>query len=476
MESATKDLRIGQSLCELERLRGALKQWQEDRKLADKHKDGSYRGQYQTQVGVVVDEVGRAISTMTTAITQLAKDASTQTLSAVYQKCARIDRQVIWLWRAWDYFREKFDQRDLPGIGPALRAADEVLWSCFKPFFVGTGQNRPPAPLPYVEFTYSPMAVRPDQISHVEKDEEMEEGPLKPFFTRLPVPLLQLPPTAVSTPWAHVLIGHETGHFIQEFVPAKRDYRNIFREQVQAAAEQIQPGQGPVWGKWAAEIFADMHSVITMGPWAVWVMGQFELARPGKITTRATNYPSALTRIYLLAQFASRAGVGDPDVLLQDLGIDLNTAADTGDAHTDLKIAAKVALLINEPLPDDNRSLCEVIGLSLSDYQSEKGLRQAGAVEQWAKALTGEAPKQNDEDLRSARMVAAGAAQAWTMIAAMSSDSARKKATATLRAQAFPHMIACAEAGTRGASAPAAEAGPSLGDILQNMTDEELFR
>jgi hypothetical protein len=58
----------------------------------------------------------------------------------------------------------------------------------------------------------------------------------------------------------------------------------------------------------------------------------------------------------------------------------------------------------------------------------------------------------------------------------MSSDSARKKATATLRAQAFPHMIACAEAGTRGASAPAAEAGPSLGDILQNMTDEELFR
>src|ERR1019366_8785824 len=237
MNTTAKDLRINQSLCELTRLRAALKKWREDRKAADRHESGEYRGQYQTQIGVIADEVGAAAGVIEDGLAQLTKGSGDRTVAAVYQECARTDRKIIWLWRAWDFFREKFDQRDLPVIGPAVRAADEVLWSCYKPFYKGMGMPLPPAPLPYVEFTYTPVAVKPDQVSHVEKEEEIDEGPLQKFFARLPLPLLQLPPTAVSTPWAHVLIGHEAGHFIQGSIPANEDFRKVFREQVGVAAE-----------------------------------------------------------------------------------------------------------------------------------------------------------------------------------------------------------------------------------------------
>jgi hypothetical protein len=35
----------------------------------------------------------------------------------------------------WDYFREKLDQRDDANLKPTLEAADEVLWSCYHPYF-----------------------------------------------------------------------------------------------------------------------------------------------------------------------------------------------------------------------------------------------------------------------------------------------------------------------------------------------------
>jgi hypothetical protein len=478
MDSTSKDLRINQSLCELARLREALKNWQEDRKDADKHENGEYRGQYQTQIGVIAGEVGTAAGVIEDGLNQLTRDSKNLALAAVYQQCARADRKIIWLWRAWDFFREKFDQRDLPVIGPAVRAADEVLWSCFKPFYKGMGTPLPPTPLPYVEFTYTPVAVKPDQVSHVEKEEEIDEGPLKNFFAKLPLPLLQLPPTAVSAPWAHVLIGHEAGHFIQESIPANEDFRKVFRGQVEAAAERVKKGTGTVWSKWAAEIFADMYSVITMGPWAVWVIGQFELARPGKITTRAANYPSALTRIYLLAQFASKAGLGDADAHLTTLGIDAKASAETDEARTDLQIADEVASLINETLPGDGRMLRDVIGFKSSDYDPGDGLTEAGPVQQWADALSGKKKKQDEQDIRAARMVAAGSAQAWKLIGEMSAGKDRDAAIAVLRTQTFPHMIACAEGGTREApAAKAAVAGqPSLSQIIQQMSDDELFQ
>jgi hypothetical protein len=86
-------------------------------------------------------------------------------MGELYAECARTEEESLWLWRVWDYFREKFDQRVDERYSEALLAADEVVWSCYRPFFrtlIG-GRVPEPAPLPYIEADFAPSALRSDQ-------------------------------------------------------------------------------------------------------------------------------------------------------------------------------------------------------------------------------------------------------------------------------------------------------------------------
>jgi hypothetical protein len=476
MDDMPKIFRVRQSSLELARLSGEVAQWQKHRTDEDCDPAGKFRGQYQTQVARIVDEVNRAAAAIDGLIRATADTpGATMSLAAVYQECARHDRRIIWLRRAFDFFREKFDQRDNPGLKSCVRAADEVLWSCYKPFFQATGKSLPPAPLPYIENTYSPAAVREDDSSHLEKSSEIEEGPLKPFFVSLPIPLLQLSPTSVTAPWAHVLIGHEAGHFIQDHAMPDGEYRRVFRERVQEIARNTGgEDYAKAWGRWAPEIFADLYSVLTMGRAAVWTIAQFELARPGKITTRASSYPSALTRTRLLAGFASQAGLPAGDTVEQELGIDPASAADSAEARKDLEIAYAVAALIREPLPGASVGWYQLISPDPAAWKPGSGFDEPGEVLQWAEALTGQRQKQDSKTLTGARRVAAGTAQAWSELVRSDDTTERQLRIQSVESKAFNRMIACSEPGTRAAGAPGVP-DDRLSQALLNMNDEELF-
>ena len=112
------------------------------RRRVDKDVFGNdYRGQFDTQLNAVTSEVDAAIAAVQKS---LGLDLATLTPAQVYATLARIDRQIVWIRRAWDFFRAKFDQRDSESLARALAAADEVLWSCYKPFFQRAGVARPP--------------------------------------------------------------------------------------------------------------------------------------------------------------------------------------------------------------------------------------------------------------------------------------------------------------------------------------------
>jgi hypothetical protein len=472
---AAGDLRIFQTSCELQRLTEAVDLWEKARNAADTHAGGKYRGQYQTQVALIVKEVRGGAAAISGAVNQLRTDGATWPAGRIYQECARHDRRIIWLRRAWEYFRDKFDQRDDPALKNAVRAADEVLWSCYKPFYDGLGIDRPAPPLPYIENTYSPTALRPSDSGHLEKQAEIEEGPLQEFFTRLPVPLLQLPPICVTAPWILVLIGHETGHFIQDSVPSAVSFRTVFREQLQAIAKSTGGADAEaVWGRWAAEIFADLYSVAAMGLWAVWVMAQFELARPGKLTTRGKDYPSPLVRIWLLAQFASQAGLSGADSIVASLGVDAKQeAASSKELLTDLEVAAKVAPLILNSLPETGSTLPALLGLNEKDNRAAIGFDEPGEVVQWSEALRGLRQKADSNNVKAARLIAAAAARAWSEIIA-TQPAARDSAIRSLRSEAFPRMIRNAEGGTRGATV-VSFTPTALADALFGMKDDDLF-
>src|SRR5689334_13980969 len=53
-------------------------------------------------------------------------------LEDVYDACRDFDEAIIWLQRLWGYLKEKFGQRQDNGeVSQVLKAADEVVWSCF---------------------------------------------------------------------------------------------------------------------------------------------------------------------------------------------------------------------------------------------------------------------------------------------------------------------------------------------------------
>ena len=79
---------------------------------------------------------------------------------SVYDRCRLNERRALFLRRYWQYFATKWDQRDDIQLGPALRAAEEIVWSCWAAELDAAGAAAPePAPLPYVEPWYTPRAI-----------------------------------------------------------------------------------------------------------------------------------------------------------------------------------------------------------------------------------------------------------------------------------------------------------------------------
>jgi hypothetical protein len=117
---------------------------------------------YDSQLEGLSTEVLGAAGILRCHLTNLAFNLS---MGELYAECARTEEESLWLWRVWDYFREKFDQRVDERYSEALLAADEVVWSCYRPFFrtlIG-GRVPEPAPLPYIEADFAPSALRSDQ-------------------------------------------------------------------------------------------------------------------------------------------------------------------------------------------------------------------------------------------------------------------------------------------------------------------------
>src|SRR4051812_22444722 len=125
MSTAVNRARRHQTRAELQRLRKDLEHWLDHRKEPDVF-DNAYLGQHDSQLAAVDAEVTAAIDAVAAT---LDFDVATLASGQVYAKLARADQQIIWIRRAWDFFRMKFDQRDSPSLNRALAAADEVLWS-----------------------------------------------------------------------------------------------------------------------------------------------------------------------------------------------------------------------------------------------------------------------------------------------------------------------------------------------------------
>ena len=218
-------------------------------------------------------------------------------------------RAIVWLRRVWFFFRDKYDQRNHPRAGELLRAADEVVWSCYNQVFesaelLGAALKQGPPPLPFVEARYSPAAY-PPQFIPGDLQAEIDKYFKAQFLAQMPVPVVRLTPACVESPWWLIFVGHEVGHQIQHTVlPEKglvKGYSDLIETTVQKQSSSDDIAK--LWAGWSEEVFADIFSVLVMGPQALRGILELELAGRDALTDfREPTYPPAAVRLALLAE------------------------------------------------------------------------------------------------------------------------------------------------------------------------------
>lgn len=454
-----KQARKDQLQDELGSLRTEFAAWLQGRKDSDSRK------QYMTQLNALEDLISGTLRAL-----QPDLDACEPSLEMgeFYEECRLLDQRIVWLRRIWQFFKEKFDQRDDERLGPMLQAADEVVWSCYRPLFessklLGRAIESGPAPLPFIEPLYSPEAFPIELVPGDLKDSLIGKDFLRIYLNKLPLPVVRLPPTSILAPWMLVLIGHETGHHLQHDLGLV----GWFREQV----ERVVRGQGGTadevarWKSWSQEIFADIFSVLVMGPWAVLAMAELELSTTVVMLTPRTRYPAPAVRLQLLAETAACLGM-DGSAMLQFYGIDLRALLESSsEASRDCAFLRPIISLALGPLPlpDFPLNLAQLLAFRKEEFA------ERGAVQRWSAALLDQNEGHSEQTLRAPRLLASATLQAWSHLAILPDEQNRTYLRKKLTKQAVDailrnHELAPREAGPAGM---ATDIGVGLAELLR---------
>lgn len=463
-------LRVEQTLWQLGDLEARLDGWVLRRRAADVDLDGHYAGRQRSQLAAIEGLVRGGLASLAQQLETLAEPDS----DAVFAESWRSTLALVWLERVWQFFRLKLDQRD-GTLAPLLRAADEVVWSCwrsakpnrFEQRLHALGRNLSPPPLAYIEPWFSPAALPGTaQLGGELRPDTLLPASVEPLVRALPVPLLRLPPWCVGAPWWLVFVAHEVGHHWQHTLGLVAAFRG--RVEVEAGAAGAGADDVERWGRWSEEVFADLSSVLLLGPWALWALVEVVREPAANMARRKPTYPPALARLSLLAGALDQLGC-DPQPGLR--GVDL--AAPPGAPASlaiDLAVAARIGALCQAELPEPLGRFDQ-----LCDFDAAL-FKKNGEIEDWRRELLGGGELDPPRHVETARRVVAGSLAAWATIAASEKEGvALRQAAERLAERTLTALAACAPAGDRAGEAAldTADAGRDLASALLKLCAEE---
>jgi hypothetical protein len=448
-------IRVEESRHEVDRLRGDVARWLRDRT------DHDTLRQYKTQLNAVDDVLGRVLTRVRDDVASI---PTTDPVGSVYERCRADDRRTVLVRRFWTFFRDKFDQRDVPELAPVLAAADEVVWSCYAESFAALGAQPPSAPLPYVEPQLTPRALArstpPPELASDARDELLRDT-----LKLLPLPVIGIPSICEARPWWLVLLAHETGHQVQADV-ADGGLRGAFADLLERAASAA-PGSSQTWRDWSREIFADAVSVLAVGGAAPRAMAELETSDDAGLLRPLSAYPPPIVRQALMEGLA--AGMAAPIARGDDAARAAAAKQQAEAVASEARAVVEAAVLA----PDDERlraaALAQlgvvpavVAALAVERLAGVATLPtlcgwQAGnaaRIGTWSTDFRGPGEPFPEATLASARLAIGGAYEAWLDIAELPDDP-RAKALTTLKTRVLAVVPRCREPSVRAAPAAA---------------------
>jgi hypothetical protein len=466
-------VRLEETRRQYEGLRATIGEWIGERRRKDRF------GQYSTQLQALEKILLAALERLESRLDDVSPAGSS---GVVYTACRKAEIFLLWILRLWTYFRDKFDQRDDSRLGRVLAAADEVVWSCYAGAFRNAEDarvevERGAAPLPYVTPHYSPQA-----LLRVGPPAELQHEFLAEYLNALPIPLVSLPSTCVDAPWWLVYLGHEVGHHVQfELLPDGQLVRD-FRERLGTAVRDAPEPRGEEedarrWEAWGREIFADAFSVLGLGHWATWSMGELVMAEDASMLSHCPTYPSPLVRLALMDGISEKLG-GKKSGALGGLELRARAPAAAEDetlrrrASRDMTFVPKVVRsAVGEPLLG-SLTFPQLVGFRADDFA------ERGRTDLWRDVLLGKADPYPEKTLEAPRLVVSGAVAAWARVSAMDDPERRARERRTLERNIPEILVENREEGTRSAppvpSDRSAELGDRLVEVLLGARPEDL--
>ena len=444
-------------------LQDAIVQWLERRRAADTDAGGAYIGRHKTQIEALESVLSAAAVALRTGAAGLPSSGDQEPppeIGAFYDSCRDYDEAAVWLRRLWGFFRQKLDQRDDDGYKDLLKAADEVVWSCYHGVMERARKRRAqtshgPAPLPFVAPEYSPAAIESDRPLPpgltLSVDPPGWDAEVDNVVKALPMGLLQLPSWCVTAPWWLVYGAHEVGHHVQADLSLYEHVRSV----IESAVKNRNPALAPRWKPWANEIFADFFSVLMVGPWAAWSVLEVERSTPERMVEAKSGYPSPVVRVALLAA-AARAL--DPQVSSMSSPFDVDSLKkEYPSVAPHLDVVDDVIAALRQDLPGGLGGLENLCGFNA------EGFRKSVAF--WKNRLAEENLPGTVPTIETARHVVAASAARYAEIVEQKDAGGRATLLNGLAEMTVKALHASAMPGTRGEVLPSGDR-PGLGAAL----------
>ena len=448
-----RQVRIEQSCRRLDRLRAAAEEW------IGQWREEDAKGQYATQLDLLRMAVVDPLAELRTIASGLSTVRET---GRVYAACRTSDTRAELVRRVFTYYQDKLDQRHDSSLGPVLRAADEVVWSCWAEPFRNAIHRNPamtmrPAPLPYIESQYSPAAVpRDDPPAGLAA--ERDDPVLIAYLERLPIPLIALPAVCADDPWWLAYVGHEVGHHLQHDLADDWSLVKAFGSLTEAASRAADEADPARWRTWSAEIFADICSVHTMGPAAVYGIVQLELDDSDKMLRGKPKYPPPLVRLGIMAAVAGRLGL-EVTAALEPAGLDIAS----------LPQAAVIAALTDAALADPlsgRGPFRNLLGWDSAAFAPR------GTIWSLREGLRNRIPLRVRPGITTARLLTSAAVAAWEEVAGIADPRQREDSRSELAGRFLPAVADGREEGTRAAGRQAAPGTANLSADLTRLLIE----
>ena len=410
-------------MTEVEALLASARHWRDRRHELDVDLNGRPAAHHKSQINTIAATIESIASTLR----QRCTEANELDDDAFFDILALYDDSLLWLGRVFQFFAMKFAQRE-QGQGLALRAADELVWSCYEPVMRAAGRRNsmPPPPLPFIARELSPAAIVHDAPlpPPLQAPAELGGEPVA-ILAKMPVPLLQLPPHVERAPWTLVFAGHEAAHYLINDL----HLREYFADGI-AATGSDELADERAWRHWSEEIAADFIALLLIGSTSRDALVDELWGSAAAMDAPPANHPPVRLRLSVLDTAARQLGIASAENFADDQHVAL-------------------VEFLRAPIPDVGKleTLCGFAPKAL-----------ATEIDWWEKQMRGE-DAADFSDFEAPRRAAAAAYRAWTTVADLDASK--------LAARAATLIAGCGPEGEREAVAlPELEPADALTDLL----------